>query len=61
MGNIIGESYYYFKYFARNKIKAKNDASDWVYEHYVKRPHTPVRAPDFSRRTSRCSRALIPS
>ena len=38
MGNIIGESYYYFKYFARNKIKAKNDASDWVYEHYVKQP-----------------------
>lgn len=38
MGNIIGEAYYYLKYFIRNKIKEKNRESDWIYRHYVGKP-----------------------
>ena len=36
MRNIIGESYYYMKYFLRNKIRTRNE--DWVYNHYVGKP-----------------------
>lgn len=34
MGNILGESYYYLKYFIRNKIKERDKNSDWIYRHY---------------------------
>lgn len=38
MRNIIGESYYHLKYIIRNKIRERDEASDWIYEHYVGKP-----------------------
>lgn len=39
MRNIIGESYYHFKYLLRNKLRERNESSEWIYTHYVGKPY----------------------
>lgn len=39
MGTIIGESYYHLKYVLRNKLRAKSQNDEWLYQHYVKAPY----------------------
>lgn len=44
MGTIIGESYYYLKYYIRNKIKKRKKDSEWIYRHYVGKPYLDMPA-----------------